>query len=555
MDISSVDVTLAVDALGAFEGRDLRELDHATLLEALTAGCEMLHCARLALAPIAAQAARESGPGRHGFARKAGHSNAEHLIADLLESTVAEARKLIETGLAMEPEDGETGRPGEDSDEDDDADPESEEQQQGDDGDDTADGDDAPDDEDADDDENDAPPPEGSLAHALLERAVSVDAAALIRATLAEVRPVLDDEALWHVERRLVAKAKSQSLTMLRRACLHERAEADPAGWREREKRQRALRSLTIHEDPEGMVILNGRLDPVSAAPLIAWLDAQVKQGFQEARDSGIREERSAAQIRVDVLSMLAAHATDCTSEATGVKTTVVVRLGLADLTTGAGLADCDQLTTPLSAYSARLLAADAQMIPMTLTGASLPLDVGRSKRLFTSAQRLALAERDGGCTWCTAPVRWAEAHHLTDWAKGGRTDLEDGLSLCRSCHLRLHDTDWSVHVDGPHVWFVPPASIDPSRTPRLGGRHRFAAGELPEPPTHLRPRPLDDACGDAHRGDHRTDGDARHGLGGPAPAAATASADAPGPPPRPAHTPAPASDPAPNPAPAPSLW
>ena len=63
-------------------------------------------------------------------------------------------------------------------------------------------------------------------------------------------------------------------------------------------------------------------------------------------------------------------------------------------------------------------MAADAGIIPMVLGGESQTLDFGRTRRLFTTAQRLALAERDGGCAWpgCPHPPSYTEAHHLRWW-------------------------------------------------------------------------------------------------------------------------------------------
>ncbi|MEP6482771.1 MAG: HNH endonuclease signature motif containing protein [Rhodoglobus sp.] len=41
---------------------------------------------------------------------------------------------------------------------------------------------------------------------------------------------------------------------------------------------------------------------------------------------------------------------------------------------------------------------------------------------------------RDGGCRFpgCDRPPSWCEAHHIVPWSHGGRTDLADGLLLCR---------------------------------------------------------------------------------------------------------------------------
>jgi hypothetical protein len=95
-----------------------------------------------------------------------------------------------------------------------------------------------------------------------------------------------------------------------------------------------------------------------------------------------------------------------------------------------------------ISAGEARRLACTAGIMPMVLSGASQPLDVGRARRFHTPAMRTALALRDRECraTGCDIPAAWCEAHHLVPWAKGGTTRLDDGVLLCGFHHHRAHD-------------------------------------------------------------------------------------------------------------------
>lgn len=139
-----------------------------------------------------------------------------------------------------------------------------------------------------------------------------------------------------------------------------------------------------------------------------------------------------------------------------GSATTVVVTIPLAALQAelagaglvGAGLVPGDDLTGDrISASQARRLACTAHIVPAVLDGRSVPLDLGRSRRLFTPAQRLAMALRDGTCRadGCDAPANWCEAHHLHPWEHGGRTDIDDGVLLCSHHHHRVHDTSYLV--------------------------------------------------------------------------------------------------------------
>ncbi len=134
-----------------------------------------------------------------------------------------------------------------------------------------------------------------------------------------------------------------------------------------------------------------------------------------------------------------------------GDATTVIVTIPLASLRAelaagdllGAGLVPGDDLTGDrITASEARRLACTAKILPAVLNGPSLPLDLGRARRLFTPAQRKALLIRDHTCRaeGCETPGTWCEAHHLNPWHTGGTTDLDNAVLLCQHHHHRIHD-------------------------------------------------------------------------------------------------------------------
>ena len=105
------------------------------------------------------------------------------------------------------------------------------------------------------------------------------------------------------------------------------------------------------------------------------------------------------------------------------------------------------------------------------MNGKSEVLDQGREKRLFTWQQRMALAERDGGCAKCHAPISHCITHHIRWWSDDGRTDLRNGLLLCTRCHTQVHHDKWDIEIDADnHVWFIPPRDLDRERRRILGG-------------------------------------------------------------------------------------
>jgi hypothetical protein len=117
-----------------------------------------------------------------------------------------------------------------------------------------------------------------------------------------------------------------------------------------------------------------------------------------------------------------------------------------------------------LSAGELRRLAANHDIIPMVLGSDSVPIDLGRADRIFSKAQRDALAVMDGGCTapGCDRPPSWCEVQHTTPWQTGGTTDLDNATLHCSSCHHIADRDGWKykrirgrMHINRGKGWEV----------------------------------------------------------------------------------------------------
>ncbi len=139
------------------------------------------------------------------------------------------------------------------------------------------------------------------------------------------------------------------------------------------------------------------------------------------------------------------------TSAGTGLSLTVI--LDLDTLVTGLGAAS---LSTGerISAGEARRLACRAGLVPAVLGTDSVPLDLGRTARLFNVPQRRALVVRDGGCTTqgCGLPPGVCHAHHDEPWSAGGATDLRNGRLLCPRHHRLAHDPRYYMRHHADHT-------------------------------------------------------------------------------------------------------
>lgn len=465
MTLTTAPIRLAADAVCARDGADLEGLSRGELLELSRGLARLRRAVDVELAQVAAEVDRRSTPdeGAAGLAAREGFRSAGELIARATGGSVAEAQRLVAAGALL-----------------------------------------------ADTSVSPAPIPSPSqtptpladvraaLARAVREGAIPVEVVTIAARALADLPDVERTRDLF-----LSALAKAPGLAVHQVRALFWRAQAlaNPEAWERREERQHLERYASLRDDADGMVTLTARLTPLDAAPVRAVLDANVRWAMQQRRDDPSSDARSAWQMRADILVDLCRHALDCDQPTSGVKTTVVVRMTRSELESGLGVGEVDGGTQPVSASVLRQAAVDAEVIPMVFGGAGEVLDVGRARRLFTPAQRLALVERDGGCSWCHAPPSWCEAHHIKWWDRdAGRTDLSNGVLLCTRCHHRVHRDGWEVEVrrdgepwsnalggegargeglpggrpPGDVVWFTPPRSVDPTRTPRPGGRARY---------------------------------------------------------------------------------
>ena len=131
-----------------------------------------------------------------------------------------------------------------------------------------------------------------------------------------------------------------------------------------------------------------------------------------------------------------------------GVPAMPVVTMTLETLTEGLKVAGLDT-GQPISAAQARRLACQGGIIPAVLGSRSEVLDLGRSRRFHSKAQRIALGLRDAGCTaeGCDRPAGWCHAHHDIPFSEGGPTDVKTGRLLCRRHHTLIHHRDYKAEI------------------------------------------------------------------------------------------------------------
>lgn len=328
---------------------------------------------------------------------------------------------------------------------------------------------------------------------------VSVAALEAMRSGLGEPNERVPAAALTAACEQLVDMARQLDVDRLHRFARALRESLDAEAIADRERAQREARSFRLTTLPDGMTRASWLLDPESAAQVRDLVDRATSPKrraveFTDARFSDPAEAEKAARIAGDertpeqyasdaLLHLLIAGADTDSSMMLGTGApSIRVLVTARDLLTGEGSGSFEaEVGTPhgtaVTLPTVQRLLCGGTQTPILLSSTGRPLDVGRSQRLFTARQRIALAARDGGCRWpgCERPPSWCEAHHIDEWLRDeGRTDVDVGVLLCRHHHLLLHDQGWRiVKATSPSgvvqsgFDLVPPQTVDPEQRPR----------------------------------------------------------------------------------------
>jgi uncharacterized protein DUF222 len=281
--------------------------------------------------------------------------------------------------------------------------------------------------------------------------AVTWEQAGVIVGCLDALPADLDPELKQKAEARLVAEAGHFEPVALRRlgcrvleVIAPDIADAEEERvLRAEERRARAETRLSFRPRGDGSTDLFARLPDHVASRLRTYLDAYTSPRRGRFDGAGDVDLLPLPRRRGEAFCALLEHVpSDALPRHGGSATSVMVMVDLDTLRSGLGLAETSTGDT-ITAAEARRLACTAGILPVVLGGKSEVLDLGRSRRLYSSAQRKALAIRDRSCRaeGCDIPAAWCEAHHAgAPWSRGGHTDLGVGVLLCSFHHHHAHD-------------------------------------------------------------------------------------------------------------------
>ncbi len=129
---------------------------------------------------------------------------------------------------------------------------------------------------------------------------------------------------------------------------------------------------------------------------------------------------------------------------------------------------------------TARRLSCDP-IVECTVYDHRKVLGIGRRSRLIPSWLRRQLWFRDGGCQFPGCPFNgWRHARHITHWADGRPSDLDNLILLCGFHHRFLHEHGWEIEDDGygKPVFKQPDGQVYPPIRPGLDPRLMELVGQ-----------------------------------------------------------------------------
>ena len=412
----------AVVSLG--DPAELPSYSDDELLEAVARGAALKRCSDKFSARTAAEVARRSAFSLQdaGLARSGGYVSTEHMVQVLTGVSRHEASKLIKVGALLT-----------------------------------------------------SPEPVAVLLAQAFDDGMSIDSVDALRRGLGDaVAPVECTELILHAARRTPEQ--------LFRDARHTRDLFDEEKIAVHEKERSDLRSVRAWWDAEGMYCGSWRLPAEEGSILATAFDAILSPSRGGPRFvaptetpaeaptlSVLDEERTSEQILADGLVDVIRLGVDADPGTIFGRRRPAVRVMVTDtaLHTRAGHGVIEGANQAISFAAVERHLCDTGAISVGFDDDGQCVNVGRNQRLFTEKQRIGMAVRDGGCIadGCNRPPSYCEAHHINQWFRDdGKTDIADGVLLCRRHHLVLHNTGWQILRDRGDYFVRPPTSVDPTQ-------------------------------------------------------------------------------------------
>lgn len=251
-------------------------------------------------------------------------------------------------------------------------------------------------------------------------------------------------------EKTLCHAALDASCTDVKYLCATYRwkndAEAN-SGDNDRAVKQWNSRSLNWKEASDGSTLIQLSLPPELAQ---AFLNS-VEQSLNQLENPTDNKQSTISQRRADAAVLMA----ETSLQAAGREMSTADRYQVIVSVEAPELSTLKQASTQTRQHSkraivkgagavaretARRIACDCSITHHT-TQHGEPTNISRKSRLWPAAMSRAIKDRDQHCQYpgCTK-THQLQIHHITHWADGGATSIDNGVAICSYHHTMLHE-------------------------------------------------------------------------------------------------------------------
>ena len=250
-------------------------------------------------------------------------------------------------------------------------------------------------------------------------------------------------------------------------------------------------RGLTKHKQrDDGMVELSATLTPEAWAvwePIFAKYaapgmcnpdDEQPCTSGTPTQEQIDNDHRSLAQRQHDAIVAIGRIALMSGDLGTlnGLPVSVIIRTTIQDLESRAGVGVSGGGTRLPIKDVIRMAGHAHHYLAVFDRSTGSALELLRTRRIASPAQRIMLIAREGGCTkpGCTVGAYGSQVHHVTaDWVHGGNTNVDELGLACGPDNRSVTDGGWTTRMNERcEVEWIPPPPLDTGQA-RINNYHR----------------------------------------------------------------------------------
>ncbi|MCU1454303.1 MAG: endonuclease [Acidimicrobiales bacterium] len=256
-------------------------------------------------------------------------------------------------------------------------------------------------------------------------------------------------------EEMLVGHARGLTVDQVARLLRHWVIVNERDGGASSETRGRDRAQVQMSRTFDDMWVLRGILGPEQGEIIARQLDGISRELYLAHKGAGDAPIITAAQRRASALTELARRHASIDAAASP-KPVRPLLMAICDHELLGGrrgeprpfgaICEIDGIG-PVPDETARRLACTADIIDTHIGPDGQSLDLGRTRRRASEAQRRALLVRDRVCVFpgCDRASDWCEAHHVDHYEHGGRTDLHNLCLLCTRHHHLVHEGGYGL--------------------------------------------------------------------------------------------------------------